>query len=721
MKIRFFRVITIITLSLAFVVAGIPFSESQVNAATNTVTANSVTSTNWMGFLPNNASLGQINIPATHDSGCTDFLTADLVSLGILKPLAKTQNLNFVEQLNAGIRKFDIRLARPEALAGYTDELVLNHGGVAALRVEGHVEFLTITDVVRYCRDFLKNHPTETVILRWNSESSPCMDTDKNGRYGELINKFINKLKATGDIVLEKNDKIPTLGEARGKIVAFDTNIMKKDDIEYASISGEQKWDGGYDDKLKWFNGIKYYFDRAKEQDYTKEITMLGDSTENGLQFIGTDCYMTLMGIPLWRDDPMVAGYVNEKLLNYGYKKGYYYGWVSMDFVTEELARTIYMTNIFDFDENDGKISYISDIAFAYDQEINYAKSILEGKGYTVFDENFNPEGPDKIFSDAVVNGRRNKGSFNLALGYKTTTNPMKAITGLKWIHLPMLASTPTDDVLTYIKDGNYKQVQSLSSFEYGVEDLKNWTDYELSSFNIGTLAPKVNLLYTKDQTAGERLYSLESLQTLHKTQKDSDEDEMIQDMARDYLNSGFKSPRDVENYLFASNYGRNEQDDVYLFYKQAFPGKIPVLSKEKEFIYYETIDMGYDEVRFDTKTGTGLGASKYLIKHTKPKINKLTKSKGKVKLQIKNLKWDSVENRQIATYQIYRSTSKKFNKNLKKFSFKARKTSGKNLFCKDKNRINSGSKYYYKIRGKVKLSNGKTYYTRWSKIKTIN
>ena len=55
---------------------------------------------NWMAALSDTATIDQLNIPGTHDSG-TSNLNANYHN---------TNSLNISEQLQMGIRYFDIRL-----------------------------------------------------------------------------------------------------------------------------------------------------------------------------------------------------------------------------------------------------------------------------------------------------------------------------------------------------------------------------------------------------------------------------------------------------------------------------------------------------------------------------------------------------------------------------------------------------------------------------------
>lgn len=65
----------------------------------------------WMGDIPDDARVTELSIPGTHDTCSVDGL------LGF----GKTQNLDLVDQLNAGIRFLDIRLSH------YRDNLYVHH------------------------------------------------------------------------------------------------------------------------------------------------------------------------------------------------------------------------------------------------------------------------------------------------------------------------------------------------------------------------------------------------------------------------------------------------------------------------------------------------------------------------------------------------------------------------------------------------------------------
>ncbi|MGQ0779411.1 MAG: phosphatidylinositol-specific phospholipase C [Pseudonocardiales bacterium] len=102
--------------------------------------------TSWMQDIPDDTPVTTLSIPGTHNSCVVDG------PLG----LAKTQNLDLVEQLNAGIRFFDIRLAH------YHDNLCVHHDVVCTEK--------SYTDVLAICSHFLNQHPSETILMSVKDE-----------------------------------------------------------------------------------------------------------------------------------------------------------------------------------------------------------------------------------------------------------------------------------------------------------------------------------------------------------------------------------------------------------------------------------------------------------------------------------------------------------------------------------------------------------------------
>ncbi|CAM4446477.1 phosphatidylinositol-specific phospholipase C [Paenibacillus tarimensis] len=152
-------------------------------------TALAYSSTNWMGSVKDSVSLAALSIPGTHDSGA------------LYEPIsgtAKTQELTIAQQLSIGVRYLDIRTRH------YKDAFPIHHGAV--------YQNQNFDDVLNAVISFLNANPSETVIMSVKEEHTPA---DNTRSYEETFNWYVNKNRDKWLLT----DRIPTLGEARGKIV----------------------------------------------------------------------------------------------------------------------------------------------------------------------------------------------------------------------------------------------------------------------------------------------------------------------------------------------------------------------------------------------------------------------------------------------------------------------------------------------------------------------
>ncbi|MBR5095127.1 MAG: phosphatidylinositol-specific phospholipase C domain-containing protein [Oscillospiraceae bacterium] len=154
-------------------------------------------SADWMARLDDETSLAAVVLPGTHDSATR------YVQLGYF---SKCQAFGIGDQLRAGYRYLDIRLA----VAGEKRQLM---HGFTKCRVGAMpwTDTLTLDAVLADCYRFLAEHPTETVLFAVKQE-----------RGAESVAQFQAVLD--GYVQLEPDrwlltDEIPTLGEARGKLV----------------------------------------------------------------------------------------------------------------------------------------------------------------------------------------------------------------------------------------------------------------------------------------------------------------------------------------------------------------------------------------------------------------------------------------------------------------------------------------------------------------------
>lgn len=106
------------------------------------------------------------------------------------------------------------------------------------------------------------------------------------------------------------------------------------------------------------------------------------------------------------------------------------------------------------------------------------------------------------------------------------------------------------------------------------------------------------------------------------------------------------------------------------------------------------------------------------LVEESKIIVNKITAYKnGKIKVGFKVLTLS--DGTKVTKYQVRRAANKKFTKNLKKYNVSC-KSSAKVFSITNARGLKKGTRYYYKVRGKVKLSDGSWVYTKWSNVKSV-
>ena len=166
----------------------------------------------WMGNVHDNKFLDELSIPGTHDSGtCSvDNDTEPQTSQ------VKCQQDYIPTQLLEGIRYFDIRL-------GKGDDPGIDHGGFYLFKKDGN--FLHLSDVIGYFTTFLKENPTEALIMLVSRGNDEATD--------EGITTTFAKVMDENPDLFYTSSRVPTLGEVRGKIV-----LLRRFRLAGNSVSG---------------------------------------------------------------------------------------------------------------------------------------------------------------------------------------------------------------------------------------------------------------------------------------------------------------------------------------------------------------------------------------------------------------------------------------------------------------------------------------------------
>lgn len=162
----------------------------------------------WMTPLDDNIYVSQLSIPGTHDSATRE---CDLSS-------GKCQSATIAEQLEMGIRCFDLRPAAPMAFVDDDEDLPIYHGAA-----DCHID---LKEVYETFNTFLDTHPGEFIIaiVRWEEERLGVLNAKR--RFDIAMNSFIGTQTYTKHALpAELRKKDLTLGEARGHILS----IMRPD------------------------------------------------------------------------------------------------------------------------------------------------------------------------------------------------------------------------------------------------------------------------------------------------------------------------------------------------------------------------------------------------------------------------------------------------------------------------------------------------------------
>lgn len=288
----------------------------------------------WMSRLDGNEKLFKITIPGTHD--CTTRYVQ-------LAHICRCQNLSIYEQLNIGIRALDIRVA------SHNDRLRLVHGIAkvfsAPNRLGGQMD---LEEVLNDCYKFLEENPEETVIFQFKNDS----DKENEKCFDNLFYTYIAKNR-------EKwfcENRIPSLNDARGKIVLLRRCRMDKTNKEYTDLNT------GIDFSL-WVeqdtvapeplrlstgsadNAVFIIQDRFKYKPKPRWNECLKPFLDGSAEFAGEyiiNYTSTAGGIAGPESNAKI---INKELMKYDFKKGAYYGIIYLDFAFEELTKKIIEQN----------------------------------------------------------------------------------------------------------------------------------------------------------------------------------------------------------------------------------------------------------------------------------------------------------------------------------------------------------------------------------------
>lgn len=246
----------------------------------------------WLKELNDKTEITTLAIPGTHNSAaCHTAL-----------PSVQCQGASVTEQLEHGVRFFDIRVGKQFLKEGDdAKDLQVIHG-----KFPVRIPFpRLLTDTLEEVYDFLKDNKSETAIVSIKQEGSDDWN-NKEDEFGKLIwDKYVGKNKDKWYLGTD----LPKLGDARGKAILFRRFGVQDGDLKkhFGFNASSWKYNTTEDDRGSFVvqdfceiessddisKKVKYVKDLAKKaQDYTKDNdNKLFVNFTSGSNFFDHDCW----------------------------------------------------------------------------------------------------------------------------------------------------------------------------------------------------------------------------------------------------------------------------------------------------------------------------------------------------------------------------------------------------------------------------------------------
>ena len=330
---------------------GLSFEIAKISR--NSGTENYACAQTWMTSLPDEAYLTSLNIPGTHDSGTANVF---LDGLGSASP-SRCQKLFYSQQLNVGVRSFDIR-CKADNNNPSASQVKIVHSFAACYRADG--QEMLLQDFFSEGVAFLKAHPGEVLLFTIKLDSGSNHEGLARG-VADCILKYRG--------YIWQGEGVPSLGEARGKIVIVgrrynfgNYNPLTEDGLQTRLFGADlTKWDGfDYEatDAAIAIGERIYVQDAYNLAGADKWPYVAGTLAQSNQGRIPADCWIfnyasaTTVGSEMLEtgnvDGPLaVSRVINDKLYanKGGYLNGGRTGVVVMDYADLPLARRIYESN----------------------------------------------------------------------------------------------------------------------------------------------------------------------------------------------------------------------------------------------------------------------------------------------------------------------------------------------------------------------------------------
>ena len=291
-------------------------------------------SVDWLSSLPDDTPLSQITIPGTHDSATQNIIPSYFL---------KCQSSSIKNQLLNGYRYLDMRLALyPHKGTPKTLHYIHAFGSCKLDSRLFNARELLIGHVLTDIYFFLAEHPSETIIFCVKKENS-------NDDLSQFMAFLQNHISKAPDLWYTEN-RIPTLGEVRGKIVLCSRFTQEKDwglTLSWSEQNNKEILDDPVEVSKINNDATLYIQDRYKywpedKLDAVKTMLSLSSSEYNAPENIRINFTSTSGGGTL--SHPVsYAKKINAELLQTDIPKNS--GIIVVDFATEEIASHIWSAN----------------------------------------------------------------------------------------------------------------------------------------------------------------------------------------------------------------------------------------------------------------------------------------------------------------------------------------------------------------------------------------
>lgn len=218
-----------VALTVSAVVLAVPGPAFAADSSYRTLTT--AANPDWMRDLPDSASLASLSVPGTHQS----------MSI-IGGSLTRTQEDHGVSggslraQLAAGIRAIDIR-AR------------VNGGNTFTIHHGAQYQNANFDDVLNVLATFLREHPSETVIMRLKQEChgglGSCTDVAGQRSFPDIFDSYRRPVFWGPSVERGASAATPALGQVRGKVVLAVLHGAGGSPIGRYGLSQFQTWRDG--------------------------------------------------------------------------------------------------------------------------------------------------------------------------------------------------------------------------------------------------------------------------------------------------------------------------------------------------------------------------------------------------------------------------------------------------------------------------------------------